>query len=181
MAKSLTDQLLEAGAVDKDRAARIKKAKHKQDKQRARGSAEPDEIKITASRAQAKKTERDRALSRQRQAALEEKAVAAQVRQLIEKNSIDRRGAEIPYNFSDQGVVKKVHITGKQQAALAGGRIAIARMDESYVLIPAPVAAKIIERDPAAVLVMNTADGGDRRFDGDDPYADYEIPDDLIW
>lgn len=179
MAKSLTDQLLAAGAVDKDRAAKSKKAKHKRNKQHARGSAQPDQIKITAQRAQTTKSKRDRALSRQAQAVLEEKAVAAQVRQLIEKNNIDRAGGEIPYNFADRGVVKRIYITGKQQAALAGGRIALARLDESYVLIPVPVATKIAERDPAAVLVMNTADDGEP--DADDPYADHQIPDDLTW
>ena len=90
MAKSLQEQLLEAGALDKARATKIKKAKHKQGKQRARGSAPPDELKITAQQAQAEKIARDRELSRQRQAELDAKAIAAQVHQLIERNIIDR-------------------------------------------------------------------------------------------
>ncbi len=109
---------------------------------------------------------------------MDEKAIAAQVRQLIETNCIDREGGEIPYNFSDQGVVKKIYLTQEQQAGLAGGHLALARLDGSYVIIAAPVAAKIIQRDPAAVLVMNDTD---EASEADDVYADYEIPDDLTW
>ncbi len=179
MAKSLRDQLLQAGVVDKNRATKIKKAKHKQAKQRARGASQPDEVAITAQQTQAKKTERDRALSRQRQTALEEKAIAAQVRQLIERNRLERRDGEIPYRFCDGGIVKKIQVSGEQQTGLAGGLLAIARLDSTYVLIPAPVAAKIAERDARAVLVLNTAD--DKGANDDDAYVDYQIPDDLTW
>ena len=179
MAKSLQDQLLEAGAVDKVRASKIKKAKHKQGKQRARGSAGPDELKISAQQAQEDKAARDKELSRQRQAALDEKAIAAQIRQLVEQNIIVREGGDIAYNFSDRDKVKQIHVTQEQLTGLAAGRIAVARIDGAYALIAAPVAAKIIERDPGAVVVMNTTTQSD--MDADDPYADYQIPDDLTW
>ena len=179
MAKSLQEQLLAAGAVDKERATKLKKAKHKQAKQRARGSAPPDELKISAQQAQEGKMARDRELSRQRQVELEQKAIAAQVRQLIENNVIERDGGGLDYNFSDQGVVKKIHVTQAQHTALAQGRLAIARSDGAYALIAAPVAAKIIERYPAAVVLLNTAT--EKREDGDYLYADYQIPDDLTW
>ncbi len=179
MAKSLTDQLLAAGAIDKDRAAKSKKAKHKQAKQRTHGQEQPNEIKLKARRAQAEKTDHDRALSRRHQAILNERSVRAQVQQLIEKNCIDRGDGEIPYNFSDQGVVKKIRLRREQHTALADGRLAVARLDGSYVLIPTPVALKIAAREPTAVVVMNTASGGGP--DTDDAYAQYEIPDDLSW
>lgn len=179
MAKSLQDQLLAAGAVDKVRATKIKKAKHKQGKQRARGSAPPDELKISAQQAQQEKIVRDRELSQQRQAVLEEKAIAAQVRQLIQNNIIECDGGDLAYNFTDRDVVKKIYVTQEQHTGLARGRIAIAHFDEGYALIAAPVAAKIIERDPASVVMLNTMT--DNVEDGDDLYADYQIPDDLIW
>jgi uncharacterized protein YaiL (DUF2058 family) len=179
MAKSIQDQLLAAGAVDKARATKLKKEKHKQGKQRARGSALPDELKLSAEQAQAKKTARDRDLSLQRQAVLEEKAIAAQVVQLVTGNMIERDGGDVAYNFSDQDVVKKIHVTQEQITSLAGGRIAIARLDGGYALIPALVAAKIIERAPAAIVMINTQ--AETPHEGDDLYADYQIPDDLIW
>ncbi|MFP6681763.1 MAG: DUF2058 domain-containing protein [Gammaproteobacteria bacterium] len=179
MAKSLQEQLLEAGAVDKSRATKIKKTKHKQGKQRARRSAPPDELKITAQQAQVDKIARDRELSRQQQAKSDAKAIAAQVHQLIERNVVDRDDGELAYNFADQGVIKKIHITQDQQTGLARGRLAVARFDSGYALIAELVAVKITERDPAAVVVMN--ERSDSETDAGDPYADYQIPDDLTW
>ena len=43
--------------------------------------------------------------------------------------------------------------------------------------MPTTVAEKIRQRDEAAVVLLN-----DRNVqDEDDPYADYPIPDDLMW
>jgi uncharacterized protein YaiL (DUF2058 family) len=179
VAKSLQEQLLTAGVVAKDRAQKLKKQKHKQDKQRARGAGEPDAVKRDAEHAQAEKAARDRTLSRERQALSEAKALAAQVRQLIEKNAIAREQGEIPYNFSDAGIVKKITVSPHQHAQIVAGRIAIARLDGSYLLIAAPVAAKIAERDPASVIVMNTSE--EVATTEDSLYAEYQIPDDLTW
>ena len=179
MAKSLQDQLLAAGALKKDRATKLKKDNHKQAKQRLRGAAAPDEIKVSARQAQAEKAERDRALSRELQAAMERKAILAQVRQLIETNRIDNSGAETAHNFSDQGVIRTIYVTEQQHTALIAGHLAIVQLDESYTLVPAPVAAKIMEREPAAIALMNSADQA--RPAAEDGYAEYQIPDDLTW
>ena len=45
--------------------------------------------------------------------------------------------------------------------------------------MPAPVARKIAERDAAAVIELN--DSNKSASAEDDPYADYQVPDDLIW
>lgn len=181
MAKSLQEQLQSAGVVAKDRAQKLKKQKHKQDKQRSRGAtdADADAVKRDAEQVQAEKAARDRHLSRERQALSEAKALAAQVRQLVEKNEIAREPGEIPYNFSDAGIVKKITISAFQHGQIVAGRIAIARLDGAYRLIAAPVAAKIAERDPDSVIVMNTSD--EAATTEDELYAEYQIPDDLTW
>jgi uncharacterized protein YaiL (DUF2058 family) len=178
MAKSLQEQLLAAGAVDKNRATKLKKAKHKQAKQRARGSVPADEVKISAQQSQAEKIARDRELSRLKQQEVDEKAVVAQVRQLVENNRIEQSGGEIAYSFSDHNIVKKIDVDADQQRRLVQGSLAIARVDGPYELIPAPVARKINERRPETILVLND---GDDPSAPDDDYAAYEIPDDLSW
>lgn len=179
MAKSLADQLLEAGVVDKNRATKLKKAKHKQVKQRTHGGASTDRGKAEARKANMEKVQRDRELSQQRQAALAAKELAAQVRQLIERNVIEREADGSDYNFSDGGVVKKIPVTESQRTALINGQIAIVRLDEAYFLVPGPVADKIQERDAASVLVKNSPHDTDTEIDED--YADFQIPDDLTW
>jgi len=69
-------------------------------------------------------------------------------------------------------------VNSKQQDALSRGQLAIAKLEDSYYLIPAPVAAKIAQRDTNTVIshAENT-----QLSTEEDPYADYQIPDDLMW
>mgnify|MGYP000344742596 CR=1 FL=1 len=179
MAKSLQDQLLAAGAVKKDQATRLKKAKHKQARQQQRGAGEPDAIKQAAQRAQAEKQERDRALSRERHAQQERRAIAAQVAQMIETNRLDMDDGETAFNFTHRDVIKSIRITDQQRDALIAGQLAVVADAGSYALIAAPVAEKIRQRDSDTVVLLNDR-SSDAALD-DDPYADYQIPDDITW
>ena len=58
MAKSLQEQLLEAGALKKDRATRLKKEKRKKGRQQQRGAGATDTAKLSAQQAQAQKVAR---------------------------------------------------------------------------------------------------------------------------
>ncbi|MEG7486685.1 DUF2058 family protein, partial [Enterobacter hormaechei] len=51
--------------------------------------------------------------------------------------------------------------------------------DCDYAIIPAVVADKIAQRD-ADSIVLNSALSQEEQ-DEDDPYADFKIPDDLMW
>jgi len=57
--------------------------------------------------------------------------------------------------------------------------IAIIKLGDQYELVPSPVAEKIAQRDESRIILQNQAskDSGDE----DDSYADYQIPDDLMW
>ncbi|EKZ6239024.1 DUF2058 family protein, partial [Klebsiella pneumoniae] len=48
-----------------------------------------------------------------------------------------------------------------------------------YAIIPAVVAEKIAQRD-ASSIVLHSALSQDEQ-DEDDPYADFKVPDDLMW
>lgn len=48
-----------------------------------------------------------------------------------------------------------------------------------YAIIPASVADKIAQRD-ADSIVVNSALSQEEQ-DEDDPYADFKVPDDLMW
>ncbi|MFG3825821.1 DUF2058 family protein, partial [Escherichia coli] len=51
--------------------------------------------------------------------------------------------------------------------------------ENEYAIIPASVADKIAQRD-ASFIVLNSALSQEEQ-DEDDPYADFKIPDDLMW
>ena len=74
--------------------------------------------------------------------------------------------------------IKKLNVTARQQDQLARGLIAIVALGDRHELVPAPIAEKIRQRDEAVVVLLNEKGTG---VDEDDPYADYPIPDDLMW
>lgn len=176
---SLQEQLLKAGVVDEKKAKKIKKEKRKQAKQTPKGQVLVNESKEQAKQALTEKTIRDREANRQRQEAADLKAIAAQIKQLIEVNRINRRDGEIAYQFTDGKKIKKVYVTALLQEQLSKGLIAITKLNDKYELVPAVIADKIKQRDENIILLQNTSTK--EEVDEDDPYADYQIPDDLMW
>ena len=176
---SLQDQLLKAGIVDSKKAKKIGKEKRKEAKSQPKGHAPVDETREQVRRAQAEKAERDRELNRQQQAASEKKAIQAQIIQLIKMNRIERVAGDVPYQFTDGKKIKKIYVTQQLHNELIRGRLAIASLDDSYELLPAAAARKIMQRDEAVILLLNTSEPAEPGEE--DPYAAYEIPDDLMW
>jgi uncharacterized protein YaiL (DUF2058 family) len=178
---SLQDQLLKAGLADKKKLAKAKKAKQKAENLQQRNPQQAaDTSRELAQQALAEKARRSRELARGQNAAAEHKAVMAQVRQLIELNRLSRQGAEVPYNFVDGKQIKKLYVSNKMQSQLAGGILAIARLDAGYEVIPAAVADKIRQRAEESIVLQNAVEDT-AEASGDDPYADYQVPDDLMW
>lgn len=180
---SLQDQLLKAGLIDVKKAKQAKKEKRKETNV-ARRSAEPvvDEVKQQIELTRAEKAERDRELNRQRNEELQQKAVAAQIKQLIEnhRQSKEAGQGDVEYNFTDGKVIKKIRVSAAVQQQIIRGQLAVVRLGEGYELVPRIVADKISLRDEKAVIVANTKASAVQE-DEDDPYKDYVIPDDLMW
>lgn len=181
MAKSLQEQLLQAGLVDKKKAKQVTKAKKKTAKKQHRGEAPIGrESEEWARQAREEKLAKDQELSRAANEEAEKKAIASQIVQLIDAHKINRAGAEVGYQFTDGSKIKKIYVNDELQVQLAKGLVAIARLGESYEVIPSVIAKKIQERDESSIvsLIVGSAE---QEVDEDDPYAGYEIPDDLMW
>jgi hypothetical protein len=176
---SLQDQLLNVGLVDKKKAKQLKQEQRKEAKGRQKGQVQIDENKEQVKRNLLEKAERDRQLNKQQQAVAEEKAIQAQIIQLIKMNCIKREGGDIAYQFKDGTRIKKIYVNAQLQKDLIGGRLAIAKLENDFELLPSSAAEKIMQRDPAVIVLLNTYEAVD--VDEDDPYADYQIPDDLMW
>ena len=177
MSNSLHDQLLKAGLVDKKKVQASKKQKHKQRTQ-GKGISEAEQAKLDAQKAREEKAARDRELNRQRKEEADRKAIAAQIRQLIELNRVKDRDGEAAYNFTDQRKIKRIYVTDTLVDQLSRGLLAIVSLDEQYELVPRVVAEKIRQRDESVIIQLIEASVQE---DEDDPYAEYQIPDDLMW
>ena len=181
MGNSLIDQMKKAGLVNKTKASKAKKDQYKNKKQKSKKGASDklDESKILAQKAQAEKAERDRQINLKKKEEAERKAIAAQIVQLIETNCINERDGELAYNFTDDNVVKRLFVSEQIQQHLMSGKLSIAKLGDVYELVPKPVADKIKQRD--AKCIIQNEDPTAQNDSEDDPYADYKIPDDLIW
>ncbi|MBU1330023.1 MAG: DUF2058 domain-containing protein [Gammaproteobacteria bacterium] len=179
MALSLRDQLLKAGLVNEKQAKQVGKQQQKQQRLVKKGQAEIDDsARQAAAQAQAEKAARDQELNRQQQEKAEQKARAAQVRQLIEASRLPKLTSDDYYNFVDDKKVKRLPVNAMLRDKLSRGSLAIVRHGGGYEVIPREAALKIQERDPQRVVLLNTPTEAP---DADDPYAAYQIPDDLMW
>lgn len=179
---SLKDQLLKAGLIDTKKVKQAEKDKRKETNI-ARRAPEPvvDEVKQKVELDRAEKAERDRELNRQRVQELEQKAIAAQIKQLTENHRQPKDAGQdaVEYNFTDGKLIKKIRVSPKVQQQIIRGLLAVVKLGEGYELVPRIVADKIIQRDASAVVVVNTKSA--EKDNDDDPYKDYVIPDDLMW
>jgi len=179
MANSLLDQLQKSGLVDSKKAKQAVKAKRKQDKiQRNSKQIAIDDNKTQAAQAKADKTAKDKQLNQQRNEKAQRKALAAQIKQLIEMNAITATGDQA-FNFTDGKHIKRVYVDTAQVGRLSRGVVSIVKLGDKYIIVPSPVAERIAERDPERIIFK--ADKNPDITEEDDPYADYQIPDDLMW
>jgi uncharacterized protein len=179
---SLQDQLLKAGLIDTKKVKQAKKEKRK-DTNVARRASEPivDEVKQQVELDRAEKLERDRELNRKRVLELEQKAIAAQIKQLIENHRQPKDAGHdaVDYNFTHGKLIKKIRVSPLVREQIARGLLAVVKLGEGYELVPRIVSDKIAQRDAKAVVVLNTKIVAKEAED--DPYKDYVIPDDLMW
>ncbi|MCP3930157.1 MAG: DUF2058 domain-containing protein, partial [Bacteroidetes bacterium] len=108
-----------------------------------------------------------------------QKEAAAQIRQLIETNLIQMDTGDTPYNFSDNNKIKKIYLPAEYVEKLGKGTIAIVRQAGEYQLVPSDVALKIEQLNRKQVIVFHKSK--EKNSTTDDPYAEFEVPDDLMW
>ncbi len=179
MSLSLRDQLLKAGLVNEKQAKQAGKQKQKENRLVHKGQAEKDETaRLAALQAKAEKAERDQELNRQQQEKAAQKARAAQVKQLIEASRLPKLTTEDYYNFVDDKKVKRLSVNNLMRDKLSRGSLAIVKHGGGYEVLPREAALKIQEREPQRIVLLNTPT---EAAEADDPYAAYQIPDDLMW
>ncbi|RYM74548.1 DUF2058 domain-containing protein [Serratia liquefaciens] len=175
---TLQEQMLKAGLVSSKKLEKVQRTT-KKSRVQAREARKAVEINKKA------QIERDKQLSEQQKQAALSKEYKAQVKQLIEMNRIVISNGDISYNFTDNNLIKNVRVDKLTQSQLINGRLAIARLvsdnnpEGEYAIIPAVVANKIAQRDASYIVL--SAELSQEAKDEEDPYADFVVPDDLMW
>ncbi|MBX2885844.1 MAG: DUF2058 domain-containing protein [Granulosicoccus sp.] len=182
MGNSLQDQLLKAGVANRKQAVKARKAINHKEKQKRSGAVVVDETEQRAEAMRQEKVARDRELNQQKQAAAEQKAIQAQIKQLVEMNRVEERG-DVEFRFTHGTTVKTLLVQESQRKALVAGKLGIVKLEQGVELVPSSVARKIAERDSSWIILCHDAEpsGQSHLNDEDDPYADYQVPDDMMW
>jgi uncharacterized protein len=176
---SLQEQFLKAGLVDKNKAKQAHHDKTKQKKEeRKTGTQTVDEARLAALETQRKNAERARELNAQRDAAATQKAIMAQIAQMVQKNRQSKGNGDIAYHFTHGSKIERMFVSAAVQAHLIAGRLVIVCQGGAVDLVPRVIADKIAERDAALVVRVKKSSND---IDEDDPYAAFQIPDDLMW
>ena len=171
----LQAQLMKAGLVKPEQLRRAEQQKRDAVK---RGDKPP--VVDRAQQQAQLKADADRERNRKRDEQLARKALAAEIRQLVEAHRLDRRGAEAAYQFVDGSKIRKLPVHEAQREQVMKGALAIVRFGGGFELVPPPIAEKIAQRDAGRVVNLTAA--ADAPTDAaDDPYADFPVPDDLMW
>ncbi len=180
MGNSFQDQFLKLGLVDKKQVNKSKKQKHQKKKvQIPKKQVVVDENVLLAQEVQAKKKARARELNRLREEKLKKREETAAVRQLVEKHRLEKDDKGSAYRFNALGKIQRIFVDKEIAAQLSSGYLAVVGLGNSYEVVPRAVGEKIRAIKGDFVLINSPADK--KEVDSDDPYADYEIPDDLVW
>lgn len=181
---SLQDQLLKAGLTTKQKARQANSDKRKKNKQKRSGVAVDaslqEQVKKELELAKQEKLARDTALNEEKKAALAAKEQQLRITQILQHHQITNVNGEAEYNYTFNSKIKKLFIDDVTHRALVNGQLALCGVDEKTYIVTAETAEKVASLDEQVILVQNTK-VETTVSDEDDPYAEFQIPDDLMW
>ncbi|HXA46823.1 MAG TPA: DUF2058 domain-containing protein, partial [Burkholderiaceae bacterium] len=153
---SLQEQFLKAGLVDKNKVKLVNQDKNKQKKvERRTGVQSVDEARLAALDMQRKNAERARECNAERNAAASQKAIMAQITQMVQKNRQSKGNGDIAYNFTHDNKIERMYVSAAVQSHLMAGRLVIVCQGGVAELVPRVIADKIAERDASLVVRVN--------------------------
>jgi len=178
----LQEQLIKAGLAKKSKVAQV--AREQDKARRAKGAPAPGEIQLEVERVRADKVGRDRLLAAERKAKARITELRAQARQIILDKQVPRAG-ESEYRFTADGAIRTLLVSEDLRKKLSAGALVIARLGEGYALLPRAAAEKVRERD-ASLIVLDHGQPADSEpasasSEDDTYYAQFQVPDDLVW
>ena len=133
---------------------------------------------------QVQKANQDKNRNRKKEEQARQKAISIEINQLIENNCLARDDdCEIVYNFEHNNKVKRVYVNQEMKSQIVKGSLGIARIEGRYELVPSSIAEKIQQRNAKRIVIFDEQKShATQEEDGEnDPYSEYQIPDDLIW
>lgn len=90
----------------------------------------------------------------------------------------DDRG--IAYRFTVSGKIQRIFVSKEIADQLSDGRLGIVGLAGQFEVLPRAIIDKIQSVNDRVVVIINAA-SKKVESDPEDPYAGFEVPDDLMW
>ncbi|PKG58094.1 DUF2058 domain-containing protein [Shewanella sp. GutDb-MelDb] len=180
MANPFQEQLLKAGLVSKQKVRDTKTQKRRDKKAKVDDGS--DELKQEIAAKKLAQIEKDKQLNEKRFAEASEKGLVRGLVTEFKKLAITpSRSAEIKFNYTFEKKIFSLYVDDKLQAQLLNGRLGIIRHEDLSYLAPHKLVERVNLLVPAWIGYLWTQEDNVTAVEADDPYADYVIPDDLMW
>ncbi|MDA1074277.1 MAG: DUF2058 family protein [Proteobacteria bacterium] len=185
--ESLQSQLIKAGlatAADARKVDRQKKVAKARDRKDGKSESDSREKIAKAKVQKAERAKENRSKAVERNQVVSQHALMAQIRQIVKQNDqrdLKAKDAEHPYQFVHGKKVKRIYVTEAHRNALIKGSLAIINCDGTYHFLEREPMEQVRKRDPKWIVSWADPDAKAAEPDPEDPYAKFQVPDDLDW
>jgi uncharacterized protein YaiL (DUF2058 family) len=181
MAGSLQDQLKNSGLVSKKKSQQLDAEKRKKIKAQNKGQKIDNEISEKVKQAELQKKYDDQKRNQQQQLQVRQNEEKARINQIVDQAKIKDYDGDTAFNFQFNNKVKTLYLNKENYDALVAGSIGLCQIDNAIFILPNSTVNKINKINPIYVVLHQEKLNTMPETAPDDPYADYDIPDDLMW
>jgi len=179
---SLQDQLMNSGLINKQKAKQAQTEKRRQAKQKKKkGTVIASDVQLAVQEKAEQQRQNDLAKNQATQEALAQRAAHGKLIQMIAQHCEKDYQGELDYHFTYDNKVKRIAVTAGIQQGLIKGRFAICVLNEAFYLINKEAAEKLRAIDESVLVALHDQTDSQAQDDEEDPYAEFAVPDDLMW
>lgn len=179
---SLQEQLMNSGLVNKQKAKQAQTEKRRQAKQKKKkGTVVISDVQKAVQEKTELQRQKDLADNQETQQQLAIRAAHGKLIQMIAQHCEKDYQGELDYHFTYENKVKRIAVTPSIQQGLIKGSFAICVLNEEFYLINKEAAEKLRAIDESVLVALHDQTDNSTENEADDPYAEFAIPDDLMW
>ena len=179
---SLQEQLMNSGLINKQKAKQAQTEKRRQAKQKKKkGTVIASDIQVAIQEKSELQKQKDLAKNQQTQEELAIRAAHGKLIQMIAQHCEKNYQGELDYHFTYNNKIKRIAVTLEIQQGLIKGYFAICVLNEEFYLINKEAAEKLRSIDESVLVALHDQTENKPQDDQDDFYAEFTIPDDLMW
>ena len=179
---SLQEQLMNSGLVNKQKAKQAQTEKRRQAKQKKKkGTVVVSDVQKAVQEKTELQRQKDLADNQETQQQLAIRAAHGKLIQMIAQHCEKDYQGELDYHFTYENKVKRIAVTPSIQQGLIKGSFAICVLNEEFYLINKEAAEKLRAIDESVLVALHDQTDNSAENEEDDPYAEFAIPDDLMW